>query len=200
MCFGMVAEEKHAASPQTAHRALHHHCPVFCTEQHHWNKVAKLSLVKYRVPLNAVRHNSYTEMYQYLRQPSAKKPLSELDSMPFYSRAHPQGESLQTLLEVGQRAATAQRGKLRLGTASSSTDSKRQRLPSLFETIRDNALTSGSAFVQYAHAEANEGRPMLAEWATRNGSKIDEIIANVHDLVQLKLYVFEHFSKHMCTP
>ena len=73
LMFGLVAQERHAEAPQQDFRDTHFHCAAFTQEQHYWNKVAKLSLRKYKAPLNAVAHDSYTEMYEYLRVPSAKK-------------------------------------------------------------------------------------------------------------------------------
>eukprot|EP00974_Lingulodinium_polyedra_P025640 2477999-Lingulodinium_polyedra.AAC.1 len=42
-------------------------------------------------------------MYKYLRTPSARKPLHELDPTPYFSALHPQGDKLKELLESGAR-------------------------------------------------------------------------------------------------
>jgi len=52
-----VVKERHAGGEE------HHHCPVFCTQQHYWSKVARVSLTK-GVPLNAVCHDGYVTMYE----------------------------------------------------------------------------------------------------------------------------------------
>ena len=48
--------------------------------------MAKLSLEKYNVPLNGVAHDGYAVMFRYLRQPTRKKPLHELDAEPVRKR------------------------------------------------------------------------------------------------------------------
>ena len=61
----------------------HKHAPTFCAEPIYWNKVAKRSLDAYGVKLNAVAHDSCADMYAYVREPSAKKPLPVLDAEPY---------------------------------------------------------------------------------------------------------------------
>ena len=43
LMFGLVAEERHAESPQHEFRDTHFHCAAFTQEQHYWNKVAQVS-------------------------------------------------------------------------------------------------------------------------------------------------------------
>ena len=80
LLFGVVAKELHAEAGQDALRHEHHHAPIYCTKQHLWKRVAQTSLERYNVKMHAACHDGYTSMYQYVRKPSVKKPLSELDA------------------------------------------------------------------------------------------------------------------------
>ena len=76
--FGLIAKEAHQQSSVEEERDEHKHGAIASATPHFWNKVAKLSLRKYQVPLNAVAHDTYLTMYAYSRCPSKKKPLEEL--------------------------------------------------------------------------------------------------------------------------
>ena len=134
LCFGMVARERCQANPIDGLRHPHHHGPLFCTIQHYWNKISKHSLEKYKVPLNAVCHDTYSEMFSYLKTPTAKKPLSELDNQIYYSPLHPQGDALQKILVAGEKSQKAR--SARKGSTGQGAGAKRERLPSLFEIIK----------------------------------------------------------------
>ena len=102
--FGSVAKERHAQAWAHAHRDEHHHCPVYCSVQHYWCKVARISRDRFGVQLNAVAHSGYTEMRRYIREPSRKKPLSELDAEVYLSPLHPRGSELTQLLAEGEQS------------------------------------------------------------------------------------------------
>ena len=104
LAFGVVAAEKHKDSPVLDDRHEHKHCPSFCTQQHYWNKVAKHSLEKYTVPLNAKAHDGYASMYAYVRVPTQKKKLQDLDAEPYMSPAHPRGADLVALLDKSRKS------------------------------------------------------------------------------------------------
>ena len=76
------------------------------TMRHYWSKVVKESR-KVGVHLHAVEHHTYGSMYKYLRVPTKKKPLHELDPKPFISPEHPEGDALKELLEKAEVAAAA---------------------------------------------------------------------------------------------
>ena len=63
LLFGLVAQEEHQGAVLIAHNKTHKHCATFSTRQHYWSKVAKHSLQRYSVPLNAVAHSTYATMY-----------------------------------------------------------------------------------------------------------------------------------------
>jgi len=169
LSFGMVAKERHTASPQEDRRDEHHHVAVFCSTQHYWNKVAKASLARH-VPLNAVAHDGYVTMFEYLRQPSAKKPLSELDGEPLLSERHPRDAALTALLEAGRKSKKAEGGKAKAA--------KRERAPAVFEVVRDKNIRSAEGLRLFAYHEAAAGRTALAEVCTRQGHKLEEVVAN----------------------
>ena len=177
LMFGLVAQERHAQGPQLEFRDTHFHCAAFTQEQHYWNKVAKVSLRKYKVPINAVAHDSYTEMYEYLRVPSAKKPLCELDASAWTSPAHPRGDALKKLLRAGRRAQTANAAH---GPRAAATGQKRgrARAPSIFDVVSKSRVRSVPELLRLANAEAAEGNAALAEFCTRQGHKLEDLLDN----------------------
>jgi len=171
LAFGLVAEETYAAAAPGL-SPTHKHAPTFSTEQHYWNKVAKHSLQVYGVKLNAVAHDSYTSMYAYVRQATAKKPLHLLDAEPFFSKYHPKDDELSVLLS-GSGKAAAMNSVRWAGAADCAKDAPRARAPRLFDVIRDQGLRTTTALQAYAQKEASEGRTELAELCTRQGAKLN---------------------------
>ena len=231
--FGLVAQEKHRDSAREEHRAEHKHAATFASTQYYWSKVAKASLSKCMVPLNAVAHDGYATMYAYLRRPTAKKPLQELDAEPYMSPLHPRGHELVTLLEASKKFHTLHaqrrpaawlciRGATELaprievcarrplsgeramcfqccGHASPRANVARARsvcrrctVPrrcehagrrrgqrqTLFEVISANGLRTVEALRAFAASEASAGRHTLAEYCTRQGHKLGDILDN----------------------
>ena len=183
--FGLVAKERHKKCAKAEHRQQHHHGAVFCTDQHYWNKIAKHSLQKYKVPLNAVAHDGYTIMYKYLRQPTAKKPLQELDAEPFLSEDHPRGSDLEELLLAGTRAAEmhASRRQGRSSDVNPETGAKRERAPRLYDVIRTQDLRTVQELQAHAFAEAEDGNTALAELCTRQGPKLEEVLTSARAII-----------------
>ncbi len=85
LAFGVVVQEMYEKKVP-GFSSSHKHAPCFTTVPHYWGKVATISREKYGVYLNAVSHKCYTTMFRYVREPSAKKPLSALDAEPFFSK------------------------------------------------------------------------------------------------------------------
>ena len=108
--FGAVAKERHAQAWGDDHRHEHHHSVVYCSQQHYWSKVANISRDEFGVYLSAKAHTTYTDMYGCIKEPSAKKPLGELDAEVYMSPLHPRGEELATLLEAGLNSEGCRRG------------------------------------------------------------------------------------------
>ena len=180
--FGLIVQERHAAGPD-ADRALHRHAAIVCNSQHYWNKVASLSR-KHGVVLNAVAHDNYVTMYRYLRESSQHKPIEEIDANPFFSPFHPRGDALASFLQSCAHSSVANIARHR-GTNDASRPRKRERCPNIFETIRDNKLLDVESFRVFALQEASEGRTSLAEYCTRQGSKLRDIIQNAADVLNV---------------
>lgn len=181
LAFGVVCQERHATSTLAASRDLHRHAPTVASDQLYWNKIAKLSLEKYNWPLNAAAHDSYHTMFAYVRDATLKKPLHEQDATPYFSSLHPTGDALAAFL----KASSASHSKRQQNGAQANRggNPKRERLPSLYEVVKGNNLRTAQELQARACAEAAEGRTALAEYCTKNGSKLQEIVANVWGIV-----------------
>ena len=169
--FGLVANEQHKGAAKEADRDLHKHCACFCSSQHYWNKIAKHSLQKYGVPLNAVAHDSYITMYAYLRQPSRKKPLQEIDAEPCLSESHPRGADLVELLSASRKGAALAASRAVGGKAAQ----KRKRL-SIFEEVKQHEIRNVKALRAHACREFKAGNTALAEYCTRQGAKLEDVL------------------------
>ena len=186
--FALIAEERHAKASMEAHRYKHHHAATFSRRQHYWNKIASLSLKKYRVPLNAVAHDSYATMYAYLRRPTTKKPLEELDAEPFFSPLHPRGQNLVELLRSSQKSMVLNASRHGDG------HSKRPRAPSIYEIVKDKRIETVDALQALAEEEAQAGRPALAEYCTRQGHKLADLLESAWAVVRAPKRAAEQFQ------
>lgn len=171
LLFGAVAKERHAAAADDgdALRAVHHHCPTYCSKRHYWRRVAKRSYEHYGVKLHAAAHEGYTAMWTYLSCPSPRKPASELDAEIFMSPDHPRGDVLRRLLEAGAAHQRAFRGRQ---GADGSQRMKRERVPDIFDLVHNKGLRTVDAVQAHAHEEAAAGRPALASLCTKQGHKL----------------------------
>ena len=179
LAFGVVCQERHRASKVANQRDLHSHTPTVATGQCYWNKIAKLSLEKYNWPLNAVAHDSYSTMFAYVRVATQKKPLHEIDAAPYFSPLHPCDDALSDFLERSAKSESKRRGRPEHGERP-----KRERLPNLFEMIKEHNITTAEQLQARACAEAAQGRTALAEYCTKHGGKLHEIITNAKHVLQ----------------
>ena len=163
LLFGVVAKERHAGSMHAAERAEHHHAPCYCSVQHYWKPVAQRSLTL-GVKLHAACHDGYSIMYTYVRCPSPRKPLPELDPDLWYSDAHPRGRLLQDLLDVGLQAV--RRFHSRGSSSRPGQDSPRFRATDVFAFVRETGIRSLHEFRLRAHASAAVGDARVAEFCT----------------------------------
>ena len=154
--FGLVANEQHDNAVRLADRNWHKHAAIFCATQPYWNKVAKHSLQKYGVPLNAVAHHGYVTMYAYIRQPSKKKPLQEIDAEPYMSPYHPRGDAVVELL-----AASIKSRDIIAGRPDGAAVGKKRKRLNVFEEICEHSLKTVKALQAHACAEAKKGNPGL---------------------------------------
>lgn len=177
LLFGMVAKERHAAAEQQPLRDEHHHAATYCSLQHYWRPVARRSLQEYKVKLHAACHEGYASMYIYLRCPSPKKPIAEIDAAPFYSEDHPKGEVLQRLLEVSAARGSGRGGKKRgsaAGQAAAGSEEKRFRTSDLYELVGKTRVRTAAALRAHAQQLAGRGQPQLAEYCTVHGDDLQK--------------------------
>ena len=79
-----MCKERHQDAARWEDRSEHHHAATFASTTFRWKKIAQYSVDKYQIHFNAVAHDAYVTMFNYLRAHSAKKPLHELDATPFF--------------------------------------------------------------------------------------------------------------------
>ena len=175
LLFGMVVKELHPESTQTELCMEHHHAATYCSQQHYWKRVAQVSVEKYAIKMHAACHDGYTSMYQYLRKPSPKKPLSELDAEPFLSVDHPRGAELRRLLEAGarsQNALGARKAKAAgvPGSQGGEAAAKRVRVGDMYQIVRSGGFRHALALQAHAERLAAQGDPSLAQFCTTHGT------------------------------
>ena len=74
----------------------HDHAVGYWSQHHYWRKVPNILRDEFGVYLSAKAHTTYTDIYRYIKEPSANKPLGELDAEVYMSPLHPRGEELAT--------------------------------------------------------------------------------------------------------
>jgi len=192
VAYGMVAKERHKDSPIEANRSEHNHAPVATTQRHYWSKVVKESR-KAGVHLHAVEHEAYGVMYKYLKNPTRKKPLHELDPSPYLSPDHPKGDALKELLE---RAAVSAAGNLRRKPQPAAGQEEEERQPkegrkrqTLFAlgfswAVDHNLLGKVGAKQMQADAvsEFEEGRPRLLEFVQKHRGGLEDQLDYIWEL------------------
>ena len=186
--FGLVAKEKHAAVSQLSlHRFEHHHTPTFCFKRHMWKPVADRSYQHYGVKLHAACHDGYFTMYNYVTTPTAKKPLSELDSQIYFSPGHPRGEDLRKLLLKGESAARALQKRKRPASVAGTvvaaaagdgeSDGKRFRPGDLFDLVAESGVRTQLELQSMAEERRQSGDVRLAHFITSAGeSRLEEML------------------------
>ena len=188
LMFGIVARERHHNSQREQERELHTHFIAYCSIKHYWKVVADISLRKYNVKLHAACHEGYTTMFAYLRCPTPKKPLPELDSSPFWSADHPTGDLLQRLLAAGAKADIGQRGKKRKasgsGQAAGDEHQLKFRTADLYGLVKRTGIRTALDLRAHAQSLAENGDVSLAEYCTVSGTALQERVDaawGVHD-------------------
>ena len=137
-----------------------------------------LAPVRYGVNLNASSAApNYGAQYSYIRSPSAKKPLSEIDAEPYHSPTHPTGDALQVLLARSERTGNALRMRPRAAPGGGGPQAKRARLtfPEVADIIYAKQITTKNDLLSYAKHFRSEGDPRLAEYLGRQRSVADTL-------------------------
>ena len=179
LLFGLVCKERHRNSEKEAEREEHTHVATYSSLQHYWRAVAERSLRVYKVKMHAACHDGYTAMFTYLRCPSPRKPLCELDPAPFFSADHPQGNLLQRLLAVGAKAVKGlqkQRGASSSDGAAAENTETRFRGGDLYALVLHTNIRTAMALKVHAQALASQGKPQLAEFCTVRGADLQELL------------------------
>merc|ERR1712012_412895 len=131
--------------------------------QHYWKPVAQRTL-QLGVKLHAGCHEGYTIMYTYVKCPSPRKPLNELDPDVGFSEAHPRGKALHDLLTVGLQAV--RRFHARRASSSAGQGSPRFRGADVFAFVKETGIRSLHDLRLRANAMAGLGDTRLAEFCT----------------------------------
>jgi hypothetical protein len=169
--FGMVCKELHNDSPREEDRSEHHHGCTHSSENFRWSKIRQISAERFNIQLNAVKHDTYTTMFSYLRCPTSKKPVHELDASPFLSRGHPQGEGLRELLRNGDRYKRVRLAKAIAAGKASSITSVRSNFGIVFNWVTEHNLRKRKGTKQLeadAVTELRAGRPQLLEFCKKH--------------------------------
>ena len=175
--FGMVCKELHKDAPREEDRSEHHHACTHSSDNFRWNQIRQISAERFNIQLNAVAHETYTTMFSYLRCPTSKKPVHELDASPFFSRGHPQGEGLRELLRNGDRYKRVRLAKaIGAGTAPS-TVPVRSHFGIVFNWVTERNLRKRKGAKQLevdAVTELRAGRPQLLEFCKKHRSCLED--------------------------
>lgn len=169
--FGLVCKELHKDAPREEDRSEHHHTASYSSQQLYWRKIAKLSHEKYHIKLNAVAHDAYVTMYKYPRVPSSKKLLHELDSQPFFSEHHPQGDRLKELLMAGSKYLEVRSQRQQASVPREPIT--RSQFGVVFNWIVDHNLRGPKGVGQLkvdALSELKAGRPKLIDFIKKHKS------------------------------
>lgn len=188
LAFGLVAQEPYSSGNPSAPCPVHKHCPTISVEQHYWSKVASLSLRKYNVKLNAVAHQTYGDMFRYVREPSSRKRLHQLDATPFFSQFHPVDQVLAEIISKTDRAAHMRGGKRdREGGGGSGggeqTAPKRKRLR-VYDLVKEHGVKTVEDMLMVAHGQDSAGDSSLAEYCTRNEGKLEALITSARRVLE----------------
>jgi hypothetical protein len=172
--FGLVVKELHRDADRESDRSEHHHVAIFTKTSHFWKRVRKISAERYRIHLNAAAHDSYTTMFKYLRVPTSKKKVHELDAAPYFSADHPQGDELQELLAKGEQYLTVRVAK---APSNPATPQIRSHVGIVYNWVIERNLRKRKGAEQLqmdAVAELREGRPQLLEFVKKHRHSLED--------------------------
>ena len=174
--FGLVCKERHKDAPREEDRSEHNHAATFACAQLYWRKIRDISDKKYHIKLNCVAHDAYVTMFKYLRCASAKKPVHELDVTPYFSPAHPQGDALKELLEVGARYLQVRSQRVRQPIAPKDAV-VRSQFGVFFNWVVDHDLHGQKGVAQLqvdARAELKDGRCKLIDFIKKHRTSLED--------------------------
>jgi hypothetical protein len=185
--FGLTAQEKHKDAARDEDKSIHYHCATFASEKYYWRRIRQIAWKKHQIQLNAVAHDGYSTMYRYLKCPTTKKPLHELDPQAYASPLHPKGDELKELLEVGEKLRNARASKRKLEPAAEAKPEVKSLFGAAFNWIVDNNLHGSAGALQFqadATTELQAGRPRLLEFVRKHRNDLADQIAFVWELLE----------------
>ena len=190
--FGLIAKERHKDAPREEDRSEHNHGATHASEPYRWKKIREISAERFNIQLNAVAHETYTSMFCYLRCPTAKKPIQELDWNPFFSPAHPQGDKLKKLLEQGHRYKQVRQAQLTLQPSPSPSPSSatvRSQFGVVYNWVTTHNLRKRKGAKQLeadAVSELQAGRPQLLEFCKKHKTCLEDQLDYIWQMATAK--------------
>ena len=109
--------------------------------------------------------------------PLRRNPIHELDATPYYSPAHPQGDVLQTRLEVGEKYRVARAAK---GPSERHQPPLRSQFGTVYNWVVEKQLRDKRGAIQLqadAVQELKAGRPRLLDFVKKHKSNLEDEIA-----------------------
>ena len=178
--FALVASEKHQNAAKWEDRCNHFHAACFTTEKHYWRKVRRISAERFHIQLNVVAHDCYSTMYNYLRRPTKRKPLYELDAQAWHSPMHPLGDALKALLAAGETYQEVRSKKRRTIVDECPTQPHiRSHFGIFFQWVIAHGCrgTKGAVRLERdAVKELGSGRPQLLDFLRKNAHCLEDIM------------------------
>ena len=180
--FGLVVKELHKDAPREEDRSEHHHAATHCSTKFRWSVVRKISADKYKIQLNAVAHETYTTMFCYLRCPTKKKKVHELDAEPFFSHGHPQGDQLKELLGMGEKYKAVRAAKA--GASADDPVPVRSQFGVVLNWVTEHGIKRKNIAQLEADAveELKAGRPQLLDFCKKHKRGLQDEVEYIWSL------------------
>ena len=156
----------------------------------YWRRIRDISDRKYHIKLNAVAHDAYVTMFNYLRCATAKKPIHEIDPTPYFSPEHPQGEDLKSLLAVGAQYVEVRAARQKPTVPVDPVI--RSQFGIFFNWVVDRELRGAKGAVQVksdAVAELKAGRSKLLDFVKKHRASLLDQVDFCWELVDAKSHL-----------
>jgi len=191
IAWACVVQERHKDHKEDRQRNWHLHAAVEFAGFPRWAALAKMLRDVHGVAVHFSMHSSYLRMWDYLTRPTRRKPLSELDPKPYYSKDHPNRDSFKPEVAhkawEGRREKAAERQEAKRAKEAAAEEQrghtkeekpKRQRI-SLSSLVKAYEVKTKVDFEVMCGMLEADGDSRLADWYARHGSQVPSIIRNV---------------------
>lgn len=119
---------------------------------------------------------NYAKQYMYIRNPSLKKPLAEIDPEPFHSPNHPTGDVLRIMLQRADQTTSATMCRARRGNeAGGQTKRPRLTFGDVADIVARKEIRSANDLLMCAKKARESGDPRLTEFCGRQKSIADAL-------------------------